>query len=111
MVSVIDATFGGTAMVGLDLSGTRAKTVSVWYMKFLERLVLPRGCFLHGVAGLPSLRSVTFGTCDLLCSWNPREVRFESLASPDDGAPLATSTHAFAEVGCVLGRESFPFPS
>jgi hypothetical protein len=71
MVSVIDAAFGGTAMVDLDLSGTRAKTVSVWYMKFLERLVLPRGCFLHAVSGLPSLRSVTFGTCDRSCSWNP----------------------------------------
>jgi hypothetical protein len=87
-------------------------------MKCLERLVLPRGCTLFGASGLPALRSVAYGVCsDGLLSWNPRQVRFESLVAPAIGGPasaiggpLTGRTTTFADVACVLGRESFPFP-
>jgi hypothetical protein len=116
MIRMIDDAFGRTSIVCLDLSATRAKSVDVRDKRFLERLVLPRRSILKCACGLPALRTVTFGVCSGgfgVCSdytWSPREVRFESLAAPAGGGRLWTSTWAFAEVGCVLGRESFPFP-
>jgi hypothetical protein len=110
MVRAVSAAFGGTSIVCLDLSGTRVESIDARGMKFLERLVLPRGCTLEGALGLPALRSVTFGVSGELCGWTPCEVRFESLAAPVKGRPQAAGTRAFAEVACVLGRESFPFP-
>jgi hypothetical protein len=117
IVRTVNDPFGGTSITCLDLSGTRAESVAVRDMKFLERLVLPRRCVLKRVCGLPALRTVTFGArpgyIDVRSDFggNPREVRFESLAAPAKGGPLWTGTCAFAEVACVLGRDSFPFPS
>jgi hypothetical protein len=109
-VRKVGAAFGGTSIVRLDLSETLAESVEVQDMKFLERLVLPRRCILESVFGLPALRSVTFGLCGEETRWSPREVRFESLAAPAKGGPLAVGACAFGEVACVLGCESFPFP-
>jgi hypothetical protein len=53
---------------------------------------------------------VTFGVCGEETHWSPREVRFESLAAPAKGGPLAVDARVFGEVACVPGRESFPFP-
>jgi hypothetical protein len=102
--------FDGTSIVRLDLSETRAESVEVRGMKFLERLVLPRRCILKSAFGLPSLRIVTFGMCGGDNCWSPREVRFESLTAPAKGGPLAVGACVFGEVARVLGRESFPFP-
>jgi hypothetical protein len=110
MIRAVSLAFGVTSIVCLDLSGTEAESVSLMSMKFLERLVLPRRCNLNCASGLPALRSVTVGVCNKFDGWNPREVRFESLAAPTKGGLLVASTRAFAEVACVLGRESFPFP-
>jgi hypothetical protein len=110
MVRVVGAAFGGTSIVCLDLSETSAESVEAQDMKFLERLVLPRCCILTYAFGLPALRSVTFGDGLVSGCWNPLQVRFESLTAPVNGEQLGVGTCAFAEVACVLGRESFPFP-
>jgi hypothetical protein len=102
--------FGGTSIVRLDLSETRAESVEAQGMKILELLVLPRRCILKSAFGLPALRSVTFGACDEETRWSPREVRFESLTAPAKDGPLAVGVGVFGEVACLLGRESFPFP-
>jgi hypothetical protein len=106
----VKSAFGGTSIVRLDLTGTDAEAICVSSMKFLEQLVLPRRCILRGASGLPGLRRVTFGVCNWFCRWSPREVRMEGLVAPVEGAPLASDAYAFAEVACLLGRESFPFP-
>jgi hypothetical protein len=107
----VDGAFAGTSIICLDLSETRAESVSVHDMKCLERLVLPRRCTLFGASGIPALRSVAFGTCGRgLFGWSPRQVRFTSLVAPTIGGPLTGDTSTFAEVARVLGRESFPFP-
>jgi hypothetical protein len=110
MVREVDSAFTGTSIVSVDLSGTQARSMSVVGMGLLESLRLPRCCILKVAFGLPALRSVTFGACDDFWCTSPREVRFESLASPAQGGSLAVGTCAFAEVACVSGRESFPFP-
>jgi hypothetical protein len=110
MIRKVGPAFGGTSIVCLDFSGTRAKSVQVQDMKFLEQLVLPRCCILECADGVPALRSVTFGASGGSLSWNPRQMRFESLAVPAEGIPLAVRTCIFAEVACLLDRESSPFP-
>jgi SAM-dependent methyltransferase len=110
MIRMVRSAFGGTSISCLDLSATRAESILVGNMKFLMQLVLPRRCLLRCASGLPALRSVTLGSCGEFWGWNPREVRFESLAAPAKGGPLAATTCVFAEVACILGRESFPFP-
>jgi hypothetical protein len=86
------------------VSETRAKSVKVYDMKCLERLVLPRRCTLSSGSGLPALRSMVFGACDDgLFGWNPRQVRFESLLnrgsmdrSPGARAPSGRSRASWA---------------
>jgi hypothetical protein len=109
MICKVGAAFAGTSIVCLDLSETQAEEAFVHAMKCLERLVLPRCCTLVGASGLPMLRSVVFGMCGRgYFGWNPRQVRLESRVAPAIGGSLAGDT--FAEVACVMGRESFPFP-
>jgi hypothetical protein len=111
MTRRVSSAFAGTSIVCLDLSETRAGWVEFHDVKCLERLALPRGCILFGASGLPALRSLAFGMCgDGFFGWNPRQVRFESLAAPVNGGPLMVGKSTFAEVACILGRESVPFP-
>jgi hypothetical protein len=110
MVREVSPTFGGTSIVCLELSGTRAESAEIRDMKFLERMVLHRRCILESALGLPSLRSATRGACWGSFSWNVHQVRFENLVVPRRGGPLAVSRCVFAEVPCVSGRESLPFP-
>jgi hypothetical protein len=111
MVRRVCAAFAGTSIVCLDLSETWAESVNVHAVKCLERLLLPRRCTLFGASGLPGLRCAAFGMCGgWLFGWSPRQVRLESLVAPASGGPLAGDATTFAEVACVLGRESFPFP-
>jgi hypothetical protein len=110
MTRVVGRAFGGASITCLDLSETRAESIEAQSMKFLERMMLPRRCILTSACGLPALRCVILGACGGCCSENPRQVRFESLAAPAKGGPLALGTCVFAAVACLLGRESFPFP-
>jgi hypothetical protein len=114
MIRRVCRAFGGTSISCLNLSETRAESVELEDMQFLERLVLPRRCILKSARGLPALRSVTFaegpGVWDGPFGWYPRQVRFERLVRPTNGGQLGVGTRACAEVACVLGRESFPFP-
>ena len=112
----VEDAFGGTAITSLDLSETRATRVRVNNMIFLERLIVPRRCALDGASGFPALRKVAFGALSegqrhsLPPSWRPREVRFESMKSPES-PKLVDCLHVHAEVAAVLSRESAPsFP-
>jgi hypothetical protein len=108
----LEAPFFGTSITIIDLSGTVAESVSVWEMVFLAELILPRGCVLGLVHGVPSLRLVTFGASMNGCSfgWHPTEVRFEGLTAEADFSPGLNETRVYAEVASELGRETVPFP-
>jgi hypothetical protein len=111
-LSKLNAAFIGTSIPIVDLSGTRAESVSILGMVFLAELVLPRRCILGLVRGVPSLRLVSFGRSrtggDL--AWHPTEVRFESLAACADFSPGLLEARVYAEVASELGRETVPFP-
>jgi hypothetical protein len=111
----LDYSFAGTSIVAIDFTGTRVERVRISEMMWLERLVVPRWCVLSIEAGVPRLRTVIFGAYGSLYGWSPRILRFESLqsANPEPFLSLISGTrpaYAFAEVACVLGRDSFPFP-
>ena len=78
----VGTAFAGTAIRCLDLSETRTIEADFSDMRFLERVVLPRGCVWHGSGGVPSLRSLTFGA---FIDRNVRasRVRFQSMKSHD----------------------------
>jgi hypothetical protein len=111
----LDYSFGRTSIVTIDLTGTRVERVTISEMLRLERLVVPRQCVLSVEAGVPRLQIVTFGAYGSLYAWSPRNLRFQSFLSATSQRGLSlvgggAGTYAFAEVACVLGKESFPFP-
>jgi hypothetical protein len=111
----LDYSFHGASIITIDLSGTAVEHVNISEMMLLERIVLPRRCMLSVHGGVPRLRTVTFGAYSLLYAWSPRMLRFESMErrKRDASLPVQSSgrqSYAFAEVACVLGRDSFPFP-
>jgi hypothetical protein len=112
MFRKLEDAFCGTSIASMDLSGTSAESVSIFGVIFLADLILPRGCVLAHVEGVPSLRCVTFGASRRGggFAWHPTEVRFESLAAESDFSPGLVEAWVYAEVASELGRETIPFP-
>jgi hypothetical protein len=103
--------FAGTSITMLDLSETVAELADVIEMLFLVELVLPRGCVLMGVIGLPSLRRVTFGAFSgRKVAWHPKEVRFVSMSAHSKISPGLAGARVYGEVACEMGRETIPLP-
>jgi hypothetical protein len=81
-------------------------------MVFLVDVVLPRRCVLNGVTGVPSLRRGSFGVskrCDDF-TWQPTEVRFESLKADAALSRGLLEARVYGEVACEMGCETLPFP-
>jgi hypothetical protein len=104
--------FAGTAITTLDLSGTVAENVSVCGLVSLVELVLPRRCILDYVAGVPSLRRVTFGARaweETGFAWHPTEVRFEDLVAEPMFSRGLLEARVYGEVACEMGCETLRF--
>jgi hypothetical protein len=111
-VRVLESPFEGSSITTIDLTSTLAEDVWICGMVFLADLVLPRRCVLRELAGVPSLRRVTFGVSKR-CStftWQPTEVRFESLIADAALSRGLLEARVYGEVACEMGRETLPFP-
>jgi hypothetical protein len=111
-VRALEYPFEGTSIATIDLTGTLAGRVGISDMVFLVDLVLPRRCVLNGLAGVPSLRRVTFGVskCCEGFTWHPTEVRFESLRADADLSRGPLEARVYGEVACEMECETLPFP-
>jgi hypothetical protein len=109
---LLDAPFVGTSITTIDMANTLADEVSIWRMVFLVDLALPRRCILKRLEGVPSLRRVTFGVSKFCgaFTWDPTEVRFESLSADADFSRGLLEARVYGEVACEMGCETLPFP-
>jgi hypothetical protein len=111
-VRILEAPSDGTSITTIDLTSTLAEEVLICNMFFLVDLVLPRRCVVTGLEGVPALRRVTFWVSKR-CStftWQPTEVRFESLDADADFSPGLLEARVYGEVACEMGCETIPFP-
>jgi hypothetical protein len=108
----MDSAFEGTSITTIDLTSTLAENVGICGMVFFVDLVLPRRCVLARLEGVPSLRRVSFGAskhCGAF-TWQPTEVRFESLSADANVSQGLLGARVYGEVACEMGYETLPSP-
>jgi hypothetical protein len=111
-IRVLESPFEGSSITTIDLTSTLAEEVLICNMVFLVELVLPRRCILKELEGMPSLRRVSFGASKRrgAFTWQPTEVRFESLKADAEFSPGLLEARVYGEIACEMGCETLPFP-
>jgi hypothetical protein len=106
----VEDAFCFTAIEEVDLSDTFAESAGFQNMTLVERLILPRGCVLEYIIGLPALRILTFGGAGdeehFSIGSQISEVRFESFLAPRKEAAGLKRARVHGEVTAVFTRES-----